>query len=85
MRSEAREVGDVARMVSRQTLSAYFMCKTQPPEMLHGAGLGRVGLRVESRAGFRIHQQTTDAALTELVDQHQSARAATGDQDIHSQ
>jgi hypothetical protein len=46
----AREVGDVGRMVGRQTLGAHLLCESVATEMLHRPRLRGVGLRIERRA-----------------------------------
>jgi len=69
-------------VIGRQTHAADFMGKAQAPEMLHGARLRGVGLRVEGGAGFGIDQQAAYIAPAQLDGQHQAARAAASDEDI---
>ena len=78
----AREVRNVGGVVGRQALGANFAGKTQTAEMLHGARLCGIGLRVEGGARLGVDQQAAHAAAAEFVGQHQPAGTATGDQDV---
>ena len=79
---KAREIGNVSGMVGRQTLSTYLLCKAVAPVVLHGAGLGGIGLRVEGGAGFAVHNQAANAAAAQLVGQHEAAGPAASDQNF---
>ena len=74
------EIGDVGRKVGRQAQGADFICEPQPPEMLHGAGLRCVGLRIESRGRLLIHENGRHAAPPQLVGKHEATRAAADDE-----
>lgn len=76
----AREVRDVRRVIGRKPQRSNFMGKAQPTEVLHRAGLRRIGLRVERSARLCIDQEAGYAATAEFVGQHQAAWAAAGDQ-----
>jgi hypothetical protein len=82
MPAKSREVGNVGWMVRWQTLGADLICKTQSAEMLHGAGLCRIGLRIECCAWLGINDEAGYAAPAQLVGQHQSAGPCACDQDL---
>ena len=69
-------------MISRQALRPDLGSKTQSPEMLHGARLGRIGLRVECGAGFGIDQQSPHTTPAQLNGQHQAKGPTPCDQHI---
>ena len=84
VRRETREVGDVGRVVGRQAQRADLRRDADAPEVLHGARLRGVGLRVEGGGGFGIDHQARYIAQAQLVGQHQPAGAGTGNEHIHA-
>ncbi len=77
---EAREISDVGRIVGGQARLPDLIREAEPAIMLHRAGLRRIGLRIECRAGLVVHHDSGDAATAELVGQHQAARPAARDE-----
>ena len=75
----ACEVGDVSGMVCGKAECSDLVSESQAPKMLHRAGLGGIGLRVEGGVRFGIDDQTMDAAATQLVREHQTTGAGTND------
>jgi hypothetical protein len=79
---EAREVGDVGRVIGRKAERPHLVGEAEPAEVLHRPRLRGVGLRVERRSRFRVDEQAAHATTAELDRQHQAARPAAGDQDV---
>src|SRR5262245_33255345 len=80
MARETRKIGNVGGELRRQTKRADFLGKPQPAKMLHGPGLGGIGLRVECGGRLLVHQQRPYLAPPQLIGQHQPARAAANDE-----
>ncbi len=83
VRGEAREVGDVGGVVARQAQGADLVGDADAAEVLHGARLRGVGLRVEGGGGLRVHQQAAYAAQAQFVGEHQPARARARDEHVY--
>ena len=83
VRGEAREVSDVGRVVARQAHGADLLRDADAPEVLHGARLRGIGLRVEGRGGLRVHHQAADAAQAQFVGEHEAAGAGARDEHVH--
>ena len=60
------EISDVSRMIWRQTHGSDLVCKAQSTEVLHGAGLRSICLRVKGGAGLGIHQKTCNSAAAKF-------------------
>ena len=75
----AGEIGNVGGIVRRQPLGAHLFGKTQPPVVLHGAGLGGVGRREPRRRGLLFEQNDRNAAAAELDGEREPARPAADD------
>lgn len=78
----AREIGDVSRVIRWQAPGAHRVGEAVAAEMLHGAGLGGIGLGVVGRSGLGLDQQAGHTAFAEFEREHQAARAAPGDQHL---
>jgi hypothetical protein len=76
----AGEIGNICRKISGQAQRSYFMREAKAPKVLHCPSLRRIGLRIEGGARLLIDQNGTDATATELIRQHQPARAAAYDE-----
>ena len=77
---KAGEIGDVGRIFGRQAEGSHLIGKTEPAEVLHGARLCSIGLRVKGRGRFLVDEQDTDTAPSKFVREHQPERPATDDQ-----
>ncbi|MYF09170.1 MAG: hypothetical protein F4233_15030, partial [Rhodospirillaceae bacterium] len=77
-----RVVDDIGRMVGRQAEPADLTGKAEPPEMLHGARLGGVGLGAEGIRPVVVEQRDGNAAPAEFDGEHQPRRPAAGDDDV---
>ena len=80
--AEAREIGDVGRVIERQAEAANFVGKTKAPVMLHRARLRGVGLRIDRRARLAVNDQRAHAAPPQFIGQHQPARACAHNQNV---
>ena len=77
-----RVVDDVGRVVRRQAEPADLVGEAEPPEMLHRARLGGVGLGAERVRPVVIEQGDGHVAPPELDGQHQPGRPAADDDDV---
>ena len=78
----AGEIGNVGRIVRRQSLGAHLLGKAQPPVVLHGARLGGVGGGKLRRRGALLQQDRRNAAAAKLDGEREPARAAANDDDV---
>ena len=76
MATQAGEVRNVGGVVWGQAELANFLRKAQAAVMLHGAGLGGVGLGIESGGRLGIHQQSGHTTHAQFIGQHQATGAA---------
>ena len=78
----AGPVGDVGRVVRRQSLGTDLVGQPEAPKMLHCPCLGRVGGRQYGRVRLVIDQQGTHTPKAELEREHKPGRSAADDDDV---
>ena len=67
-------------MIRRHGVGAHLVGDAQPPEVLHAAPIGNVHLRMTRGGGIAFHQERCDAAMLELVSEHEAHRSSARDQ-----
>ena len=77
----AVEIGDVGRIIGRQSLRAHLLGKAEPAIVLHGAGLGRIRRGKAIGCGSLLQHDRGNAAASELNREHQTARSRSDDDD----
>ena len=77
-----RVVDDVGRVIRRQAEPADLVGEAEPPEMLHGARLGGVGLGAERVRPVVVEQGDGHIAPPELDGERQPGRPAADDDDV---
>lgn len=78
----AGEIRDIGRKIGRQPERPDLVGEAQAPEMLHGARLRRIGLRIERSGRLLVDQNGGDTAASQLVGEHEPAGASADDQDV---
>jgi hypothetical protein len=78
----AGEIGDVGRIIRRQSLGAHLLGETEPPVVLHRPRLGCVGRgKLRRRCAF-LEQDRRDAATAQFDGKREAARASANDDDV---